>query len=133
MRAIPHTFAAVWQPSRHPFADDHRRLSLHGYQDSFGLRFCNDIHQRPSHKYICVCNFLCGQTVLVPTIGLVWQPVRHPLIGLHQRPFKNATPSTWAANSTHRHSDPMQRQEKLTHTMRDASLVSVTLESPPST
>ena len=28
------------------------------------------------------------------TIGLVWQPMCHPLISLHQRPFKNATPIT---------------------------------------
>ena len=60
------------------------------------------------HKDMSMRNFLCRWTVPMPTVGLVWQPVRHPLIGLHQQPFKNVTPSTCIANSTHCHNDPSQ-------------------------
>ncbi|KAH1263981.1 hypothetical protein GmHk_02G006233 [Glycine max] len=85
-----------------------------------------------TNTFVCA-TFFAGKQYSCPLLGLFGNQCATLLSVLHQRPFKNATPSTWAANSTHRHSDPTQRQEKLTHTMRDASLVSVTLESPPST
>ena len=162
IRAVPHTFATVWQSSRQPFANNHRRLSLHGYQDSFGLHFHNNGHQRPLHKYILCATFFAGEQYLHLVLGLFWQPMCCPHVNLHQRPFKNVTSSMSASNSTHRHNDPTQgpfrrenvtssmsasnsthrhndptqgpfRQEKFTHTTRDTSLASVTLESPPST
>ncbi|KAH1137666.1 hypothetical protein GmHk_10G028549 [Glycine max] len=114
--------------------NDHCCLSLHGYRDFFGLRFCKEIYQCPSHKFILCATFFVGEqyhahcwaclAASAPPSCRFASTTFQECHAVHVHSQLNTPPQQ-------PHARPFFQQEKFTHTMRDTSQMSVTLESSP--